>query len=100
MYDYRVRDAGPEIVHKLTICGAAPPGFQRRFYFTAYTEAGDRTDAGSVRYRRWIASGCWRQVFRHDDDLSYRGWYYGRLRVRNGYTSAVRLSSWRRFWSS
>jgi hypothetical protein len=98
IHRYTVRDAGPEIVHKLTVCDwGIRPGFEARFRFVAYTEAEDGSDGGSVRFTDWLTRGCTRESLVHDDDLRYEGTYFGRVRVRSG---AVRFTSWRPFWSS
>ena len=101
IHNYRVRDAGPEIVHKLTLC--QNQGKRLLFQFVAYTETVDGGDPGFVRRTESFRRGCWRYPIVHNDDLRYRGWYYGRMRVRllgaSG-ASAPRYTSWKRFWSS
>jgi hypothetical protein len=98
IHRYTVRDAGPEIVHKLTVCDwQIRPGFEVKFGFVAYTEHESGDDGGSVRYTDWLSRGCTRETLTHDDDLEYEGRYFGRVRVRSG---AVRFTSWRPFWSS
>jgi hypothetical protein len=99
IHNYRVRDAGAVIVHKLTVCTNPPRGKEDRFHFLAYTEYEDGSDAGDARYREWFSRGCWRFTMRHDD-LRYEGWYYGRVRVRHDFSNTVRWTGWRRFWSS
>jgi hypothetical protein len=100
IHRYSVRDAGPTIVHKVSVCDGAPRGLERKFWFTGYSEAGDGSDAGQVRQYQWVGAGCWRIVVEHDDDLQFEGVYYGRMKVRNAYTGAVRWTGWREFWSS
>lgn len=100
IHRYTVRDAGPSIVHKVTVCRAAPPGYERKFHFTAYSESATGEDGGSVHRYNWLDDSCWRIVVEHNDDLEYTGRYFGRMRIRNGYTGEVRWTSWRAFWSS
>jgi hypothetical protein len=98
--DYRVRDAGDRIVHRVTVCDpyirSAPlrlrsthetaEGLDRRHYYTTV----------------WMGRDCTRVGLWYPDRLRFEGRYYGRLRVRllgaSGY--ATRRTGWRRFWSS
>jgi hypothetical protein len=100
IHEYRVRDAGPTVVHRLTLCSQAKPGYEQKFYFTAYTETGDGSDAGNVKQYNWFSRGCWTVRVEHDDDLKYEGRYYGRVKVRLAHTDWIKFSSWRAFWSS
>jgi hypothetical protein len=100
IHDYRVRDAGPSIVHRLTLCSRAQPGYEQKFYFTAYTEDRDGDDAGQVTQYNWFSRGCWTVRVTHEDDLRFEGRYYGRVKVRLARTDWIKHTAWRAFWSS
>jgi hypothetical protein len=96
IHGYQVRDAGPEIIHKVTVCDPSPS--INRIRTRAEVEAdggGDRhvdyfTDMQDRRCIRWAIS--------QRDNLRYEGRYYGRLKIR--LLGTVRFTSWKSFWSS
>jgi hypothetical protein len=38
IHDFRIRDAGPEIVAKVTVCTWPPRGYEHKFYFRVHVE--------------------------------------------------------------
>jgi hypothetical protein len=98
IHNCRVRDAGPEIVGKVTVCTQVRRGYEQPFRLILFSEAVEGSDDSNYSRRVWLSRGCCRVVVAHDDDLEFRGTYYARMRVRGaGY---IRESRWRRFWSS
>jgi hypothetical protein len=99
IHGYRVRDDGSTIRHSLTIC---KDRYDRvhRFELATRVEMADGTDKRfrySTHSVRW---GCLRLTQWYPDVLKYRGWYYGRVKVRLLQTDDVQYTPWRRFRSS
>jgi hypothetical protein len=42
---FKIRDAGPDIVAKVTVCTNVAPGYEQKFLFRVHVEAADGTDA-------------------------------------------------------
>jgi hypothetical protein len=100
MHNFKIRDAGPEIVAKVTVCTSVAPGYEQKFHFRVHVEAADGTDARNHSFYGWYSRGCTEgsNVFR--DSLRYEGHYWGRVKVRLGGTDDIRYTRWRRFYSS
>jgi hypothetical protein len=100
MHNFKIRDAGPEIVAKVTVCTSVAPGYEQKFHFRVHVEAADGTDACNHSFYGWYSRGCTEgsNVFR--DTLRYEGHYWGRVKVRLGGTDDIRYTRWRRFYSS
>jgi hypothetical protein len=100
IHDFKIRDAGPEIVAKVTVCTRVAPGYEQKFHFRVHVEAGDGSDPRNYDFYGWYSRGCTEgsKVFR--DTLRYEGLYWGRVRVRLGGTDDIRLTGWRRFYTS
>jgi hypothetical protein len=96
IHSYRVRDAGPEIVHKVTVCDPSPRIHRIRVRAEVEADGGDDrhvdyfTDVQNERCIRWSIS--------QRDNLIYEGRYYGRLRI--SLLGTVRFTGWKSFWSS
>jgi hypothetical protein len=96
IHSYRVRDAGPEIIHKVTVCDPSPRVNRIRVRAEVDVDGGgDRhvayfTDLQDRRCVDWSVS--------QRDNLRYKGRYYGRLRVR--LLGTVRFTGWKSFLSS
>jgi hypothetical protein len=98
IHNYTVRDAGPEIVHKVTFCS------QEQWWWDVRIRI--ESEAGQDR-QRWRSDWedrtrrvCNRVTFAHRDGLMYEGWYFSRMRVSIPGVGWVRYTGWRRFWSS
>jgi hypothetical protein len=100
MHDFRIRDAGPEIVAKVTVCTNVAPGYEQKFLFRVHVEAADGTDARNHNFYGWYSRGCTEGSNVIRDTLRYEGYYWGRVRVRLGGTDDIRHTRWRRFYSS
>jgi hypothetical protein len=94
IHDFRVKDAGPEIVTRVTVCDPSPTvnriHFRYRYENTEEVLTDRSTGRPDLRCLTW--------THRIADTLAYEGTYYARIRVsmlgQAGYTS------WKRFWSS
>jgi hypothetical protein len=100
VHDYRVRDAGAQIVHSVTVCDPYIRSAPLRLRSTH--ETADGSDRQQYYTTAWMGRGCTRVGIWYRDQLRFEGHYYGRMRVRllgaSGF--ATRRTGWRRFWSS
>jgi hypothetical protein len=102
IHSYGVRDAGDEIRHTLVICtDQYDNAAGRRFELATRVE---RPDGRDKRFRysthRVPRYTCRRVTQWYPDVLKYRGWYWGRVKVRLLRTDDIQFTPWRRFWSS
>jgi hypothetical protein len=100
--NYGVRDAGSVIRHTFVLCtDRYDNAAGRRFEVVSRVEMADGRDKrfrySTARMPRYT---CRRWTQEYDDVLKYRGWYWGRVRVRLMRTDWVQYTRWRRFWSS
>jgi hypothetical protein len=100
IHSFKIRDAGPEIVAKVTVCTSVAPGYEVKYHFRVHVETREGWDKRNVDFTGWYGRGCTEgsNVFR--DTLRYDGWYLGRVKVRLSQTDDVRQTRWRRFFSS
>lgn len=96
IHQYRVRDAGPQIIHKMTICD--PSSSINRVRVRAEVDVDGGGDRHVDYYSGWQDRRCIRWSFRQRDNLLYEGRYWGRVKVN--LLGTARYTSWRSFWSS
>jgi hypothetical protein len=98
VHRYRVRDAGSQIRHSLTICKDRYD-VVHRFELASRVETANGADR-RIRYSRYtVRRGCRRLVQWYPGVLRYGGWYCGRVKVRLLQTDDIQYTRWRRFRS-
>jgi hypothetical protein len=97
---YRIWDAGGEIRERYRLCVWPPPDIEWRVHDRTRVEMADGADRRTFTGSGWHPRGCVIVTSASRDTLRFRGWYFGRLRVRVGATGEVLYTGWRRFWSS
>ena len=100
IFNYRVHDAGAQIVERYRFCLNVTPGYEVRVRDRTRVELWEGGDPHTYDAIKYYGRGC--HVVRNNfpDELTYEGTYYSRLRIRIGTTGQVLYSSWRSFYSS
>jgi hypothetical protein len=100
IHNYRVRDAGSQIVHRVTVC-AELDRWEPLVRVRTRVEMADDTDTVTTSddaYQTQEPCELW--TIRYRDILRYESWYYGRMRIAIPATGRVRYTRWKRFWAS
>jgi hypothetical protein len=88
-------------VKRYTFCNRVPAGREWKVFSDTGVEMDDGTDSRVYTGSDWYSNGCWTVRNAMRDSLRYRGWYYGRLRIRVGPTGETFVTRpWWEFWSS
>jgi hypothetical protein len=98
---YKIWDAGSVLKERYKFCIRVPAGREWKVFSHTRVEMDDGTDSRVYTGSDWYSNGCWTVRNSMDDNLEYRGSYYGRLRIRVGPTSETFVTRpWWEFWSS